>query len=197
MSAADRFEPRSGDALIIVDVQNDFLPGGRLAVPAGDEVVAPLNACIGRFAAAGLTVVASRDWHPAGHCSFVARGGPWPPHCVAGTPGAAFAPGLALPGEAWIVSKAMTEVADAYSAFAGTELDARLRAAGVGRLVVGGLATDYCVLNTVLDALGLGYRVAVLEDAIRAVNVAPGDGEAALARMRSAGARVLVSARVG
>lgn len=197
MSVAGRIEVGPGDALIIVDVQNDFLPGGRLAVPAGDAVLAPLNVCIRRFAAARLPVVASRDWHPADHCSFKARGGPWPPHCVAGTLGAAFAAGLALPHEAWIVSKAMTEEADAYSAFAGTGLDARLRDAAVGRLVVGGLATDYCVLNTVLDALRLGYAVVVLEDAIRAANVAPGDGDAALARMRSAGARLSTSDGVG
>ncbi|NMG46199.1 isochorismatase family protein [Aromatoleum toluvorans] len=182
-----------GDALIIVDVQNDFLPGGTLAVPAGDEVVPLLNALIARFARLDLPVVATRDWHPPEHCSFRERGGPWPPHCVAGTPGAAFAAGLALSASAVVISKADAADRDAYSGFEGTDLHARLRDAGVRRLFVGGLATDYCVLNTVRDGLALGYAVTLLTDAIRAVDVAPGDGERAIDEMTRRGARPLTS----
>ncbi|HXF67554.1 MAG TPA: nicotinamidase [Burkholderiales bacterium] len=176
------------DALLIVDVQNDFLPGGSLAVPGGDEVIAPLNRAIAAARRKGLPVIASRDWHPRDHCSFRTRGGPWPEHCVADSAGAQFAPGLELPPDAIIVSKATREDADAYSAFDGTGLAERLRALGVERLLVGGLATDYCVLNTVRDALKAGFGVLLLTDAIRAVNVEPGDGERAEAEMRAAGA---------
>ena len=177
-----------GDALIIVDLQNDFLPGGALAVPGGDAVVPVLNQCLRAFGAQSLPIFATRDWHPLGHCSFAERGGPWPPHCVAGTPGAAFAAKLHLPSSAQVISKATGTEEEAYSGFQGTDLDARLRALGVQRLVVGGLATDYCVLRTVLDACDLGYQVLVLEDAIRPVEVEPGDGARALAQMQEAGA---------
>lgn len=194
---ADAAAPAAHDALIIVDVQNDFLPGGALAVRDGDAVAAPLSALAARFAAAGATVIATRDWHPPDHCSFVARGGPWPAHCVAGTAGAQFAADLALPASAQLVSKADTAQADAYSGFAATDLDARLRAAGVQRVFVGGLATDYCVLNTVLDALRLGYRVVLLEDCVRAVDARPGDGARALAVMRTAGAATACAAELG
>lgn len=179
------------DALLIVDVQNDFLPGGALAVPGGDAVIAPLNRWIERFRAAGRPIIASRDWHPADHCSFASQGGPWPPHCIAGSAGARFAAALALPEDTWVISKATTQDEEAYSAFAGTDLDARLRARGIRRLFVGGLATDYCVKNTVLDALRLGYAVQLLADAIRAVEVRPGDGARALAEMEAAGAEAL------
>jgi len=178
-----------GDALIVVDVQNDFLPGGSLAVPEGDAVVAPLNRYAAAFAAKNLPVYATRDWHPANHCSFRAQGGPWPPHCVADTAGAAFAPGLKLPARTTVISKATAADKDAYSGFEGTDLDARLRAQGVKRVFVGGLATDYCVLNTVRDARKLGYDVLLLTDAVRAVNVKPGDGQDAEAEMRRLGAR--------
>jgi len=176
------------DALLLVDVQRDFLPGGSLAVAEGDAVVPVLNRYVGLALGKGLAVFASRDWHPKNHCSFRARGGPWPEHCVADTAGAAFAPGLELPAQAVIVSKATTEDADAYSAFEGTGLAGRLRERGVSRLLVGGLATDYCVLNTVRDALKAGFQVLLLKDAIRAVNVNPGDGERAERRMREEGA---------
>ncbi len=185
---------RADDALLVVDVQNDFLPGGSLAVPDGDAVVAPLNAWLARFAAAGRPIFATRDWHPADHCSFREFGGIWPAHCVAGTPGAAFAPGLALPASAQVVSKATRREADAYSGFSGTDLEERLRRAGVRRLFAGGLATDYCVLNSVRDALSLGYEVMLLRDAVRAVDVHPGDGERALAAMAEAGARLVGNA---
>jgi nicotinamidase/pyrazinamidase len=179
---------RDHDALLIVDVQRDFLPGGALAVPAGDAVVPVLNRYISLAARSGVPVYASRDWHPHGHVSFHARGGPWPVHCVAESDGAAFAPELVLPPGATVISKATTAEEDAYSAFAGTDLAATLRARGVTRLWVGGLATDYCVLNTVLDARREGFAVLLLEDAIRPVDVAPGDGARAITRMREAGA---------
>lgn len=176
------------DAVLIVDVQVDFLPGGNLGVRRGDEVVPALNRYVAAAGRKSLPVFASRDWHPQNHCSFRARGGPWPEHCVAGTQGAAFAPGLELPRDAVVISKATTQEADAYSAFQGTDLAQRLRALGVTRLLVGGLATDYCVVNTVLDARKAGFEVLLLADAIRAVEVKPGDGERAEREMRTAGA---------
>ncbi len=191
---ASRIGP--GDALLIVDVQNDFLPGGSLAVPDGDAVIAPLNHSIELFRRAGLPVFATRDWHPPDHCSFQARGGTWPPHCVAGSDGAAFAPDLQLPDDTVVISKATRPDKDAYSGFEDTDLAERLRAAGVKRLFVGGLATDYCVLNTVKDALQEGFEVVVLEDAIRAVNVQPDDGARAIAEMKQRGARFSRSDRL-
>ena len=179
---------RKGDALIVVDVQRDFLPGGSLGVPDGDAVVPVINAYAEKFTSAQLPVAATRDWHPADHCSFAAQGGPWPPHCVRDTAGAEFADGLRLPARVSLISKATRSEADAYSGFDGTELAARLREAGVRRVFVGGLATDYCVLATVRDALAAGFEVAVLTDAVRAVNVDPGDGDKALAEMRELGA---------
>jgi len=179
---------QAGDALVIVDVQADFLPGGSLAVPRGDEVVAVLNGYISLFRNARLPIVATRDWHPPDHCSFQAEGGPWPPHCVVGSRGAGFAAMLELPCESIIISKASVAERDAYSGFEGTELDGLLREAGVGRVFVGGLATDYCVLNTVRDALRLGYASVLLGDAIRAVDVQPGDGERAIGEMLRGGA---------
>jgi nicotinamidase/pyrazinamidase len=185
---------RTRDALVLVDVQNDFCPGGSLAVPEGDRVVPVLNRYVGLFAAAGAAIFASRDWHPAKTKHFQADGGAWPPHCVQGTSGAAFHAGLAVPGGAVVVSKGMDPEQDAYSAFqgedpAGRPLAAALAERGLRRLYVGGLATDYCVRATVLDALREGFEVLVLADAVRAVDVKPGDGERAIAEMREAGAR--------
>jgi nicotinamidase/pyrazinamidase len=176
------------DALLIVDVQRDFLPGGSLAVPDGDAVVPALNRYLDLARRNRLPVFASRDWHPANHCSFRARGGMWPVHCVAGTAGAAFAPGLQLPADAVIIDKATHPEADAYSAFSGTTLAGMLRERGVERVLIGGLATDYCVLNTVRDALKEGFRVLLLRDAIRAVNVQSGDGARAERGMLDLGA---------
>jgi len=176
------------DALLIVDVQRDFLPGGNLAVAGGDGVVPVLNRYLAFALSRNIPVFASRDWHPPNHCSFRAQGGPWPEHCVAGTPGAEFAPGLKLPPDAVIISKATAADADAYSAFASTDLALRLRQLQVKRLLVGGLATDYCVLSTVRDARKAGFEVLLLEDAIRAVNAQAGDGERAEREMREAGA---------
>lgn len=177
-----------GDALLIVDVQVDFLPGGSLAVPCGDEVVTPLNSWIVRFQAAGRPIFATFDWHPADHCSFREHGGDWPVHCVVDTAGARFSAQLALPASACRIAKGTQRDADAYSGFSGTDLHARLRRESVRRLFVGGLATDYCVLQTVLDALRLGYGVVLLRAAMRAVDLRAGDGERALAAMLAAGA---------
>jgi len=182
---------QTGDALIAVDVQNDFLPGGSLAVPDGDAVVPVINRYLAEFAARALPVYATRDWHPPNHCSFKAQGGIWPPHCVAATHGAEFARSLALPATAAVISKAATPEIDAYSGFGGTDLAARLRAGRVTRLFIGGLATDYCVLNTVRDALAGGFEVLLLADAIRAVDANAGDGGRALDEMRQRGARVI------
>ena len=179
-----------GDALILVDMQNDFLPGGSLAVMGGDEIIPLLNACIARFTARGLPVFATRDWHPPDHCSFRENGGQWPVHCVAGTPGAEFAPNLKLPESLTVISKATQPDADAYSGFQDTDLEARLRSQGIERLFTGCLATDYCVKSTVLDALDLGFEVFLLEDAIRAVNLQPDDGDKAIDAMRQKGARL-------
>jgi nicotinamidase/pyrazinamidase len=179
------------DALIVVDVQNDFLPGGHLGVNDGDAVVPVLNRYIARFREAGLPIVATRDWHPPGHCSFTAQGGIWPEHCVADTDGAAFAAGLELPDDAMVVSKADTVEADAYSGFQGTELAAQLSRRGVTRVFVGGLATDYCVLNTVRDALAADFEAILLADAVRAVDVEPGDGDRAIKDMRAQGATTI------
>jgi nicotinamidase/pyrazinamidase len=181
-----------GDALIVVDVQNDFLPGGSLAVPYGDEVIPGLNRYLAAFVQRGLPIIATRDWHPSNHCSFQPYGGPWPPHCVQGTPGAEFAPDLELPASTILITlKGTQPEKDAYSAFDGRDLDARLREHGVDRLFVGGLATDYCVLCTVNDGLKAGYTVILLQDAIRAVNVRPGDGDRAEAEMIRRGARAI------
>ncbi|MDB5747963.1 MAG: nicotinamidase [Massilia sp.] len=178
----------ASDALLVVDMQYDFLPGGSLGVPGGDQVLGPINRLIKLFGEQGLPVYASRDWHPGDHCSFAARGGPWPPHCVAGTRGAAFSDALRLPPDAIVVSKAETADVDAYSAFNGTGLAGQLRARGVRRVAVCGLATDYCVLNTALDARANGFDVLVVPQAMRAVDVNPGDGERAIAAMVERGA---------
>ena len=176
------------DALLIVDMQLDFLPGGSLGVPQGDRVIGPINALIDLYHARRLPVYASRDWHPQEHCSFAAQGGPWPPHCVAGTEGASFSAELHLPDDTIIVSKADTAEVDAYSAFSGTALADAMRRRGISRVAVCGLATDYCVLNTVLDGIKEGFEILLVPDAVRAVDVKPGDGDRAVARMLRQGA---------
>lgn len=181
-------ELNARDALLVVDVQNDFLPGGSLAVVDGDKVIPVLNRYIELFREYGLPVYATRDWHPADHCSFTEQGGIWPPHCIANTHGAAFPKDLQLPSSARVVSKARDRDTDAYSGFGGGELARILQAEDRKRLFVGGLTTDYCVLNTVRDALSLGFEVAFLIDATRAVNVHPGDGQAAIDEMIRLGA---------
>jgi nicotinamidase/pyrazinamidase len=180
--------PGPGDALIVVDLQNDFLPGGALGVPHGDIVVAPLNRLIDAWSARGLPVYVTRDWHPPNHCSFAGQGGPWPVHCVAGTPGAELSPDLHIPNGTTIISKATTAQEEAYSVFKGTGLQQQLRTAGVKRVVLGGLATDYCVRFSGADAHAAGLDVVVLQDAICAVDIHPGDGERALQELAAAGA---------
>jgi nicotinamidase/pyrazinamidase len=189
--------PSTGDALLAVDVQNDFLPGGALAVPDGDAVVPVLNRYIQAFADHDLPVFLSRDWHPENHCSFKEQGGPWPPHCVAGSPGAAFASDLVYPTGSTVVDKAQTPEREAYSDFDETDLARDLRERGVERVFVGGLATDYCVLYTVKDALSHGFEVFLLMDAIRAVNVEPGDGERAIEEMQDLGATPIDLSELG
>ena len=181
-------ELNSGDGLLVVDVQNDFLPGGALGVARGDEIIPVLNRYAVEFRARGLPIFASRDWHPPEHCSFREEGGIWPVHCVMGTKGAEFHPDFHLPPSAIVISKATDPKKEAYSAFEGTTLDERLRKTGVRRLFIGGLATDYCVLNTVRDAIKRGYAVCFLMDGIRAVNLQPDDGRKAEDEMIRLGA---------
>lgn len=192
-------------ALIVVDVQNDFCPGGALPVPRGDEVVGPVNAAMRRFE----RIVLSQDWHPAGHVSFassrpgravgdvVEEGGIdqtlWPDHCVQGTPGAAFHPALDADRASLILRKGFRAALDSYSCFfendrsTATGLDGWLRSLGVSKVFVAGLALDYCVLYTALDAARLGLEAVVLEDCARAVGVPPGSGERAIRALRAAG----------
>ena len=188
--------PQRGDALVVVDGQNDFLPGGALGIRGGDEILPALNRCLERFRDLGLPIFATRDWHPPDHCSFAPQGGPWTVHCVAGTPGAEFAPGLKLPPGTGIIDKATRPDREAYSTLEGTGLERKLRAAGVGRLFIGGLATDYCVLNTVRDAVRIGFEIVVLADAVRAVDVKAGDGKRAIEEMRRLGAQFVEAGQV-
>jgi nicotinamidase/pyrazinamidase len=186
-------------ALVIVDVQNDFAdPSGSLSVRGGAEVVPVANLEVERALAAGSPIVYTQDWHPTHTQHFAQDGGTWPVHCVAGTWGAEMFPGLRVMGP--VVRKG-TRGEDGYSGFsmrdfsAGmpipTELDATLSGWGIRRLVIVGLATDYCVLMTALDSVEIGYETAVLLDGVRAVNIAPGDGDAAIAKMAEAGIRIV------
>jgi nicotinamidase/pyrazinamidase len=197
----ERIKPGPADALLVVDVQNCFLPGGSLAVKDGDRVIPVLNRLIPRFA----TVIYSRDWHPPGHCSFAAEprfvDQSWPEHCLQNTPGAEFHHDLLLDPGAIVIGKGADPKKEAYSAFDGAAADGRTLAAilasrGVSRLFIGGLATDYCVRFSVLDALGLGLAAVVVADAVRGVDVPAGQAEAALAEMRAAGALIVPSAEI-
>lgn len=174
--------------LVVVDIQKDFCPGGALAVPEGDKVVPVLNKYTAKFKKAGAPTIFTRDWHPPDHSSFKEQGGPWPPHCVQNSDGARFHPQLLMPPEAEIISKA-DKRDEAYSFFQGTDLATKLHQRGVKRLLVGGLATDYCVKETVLDGLRHGFEVYHLDDASRGVNVNPDDSERALQEMVQAGAK--------
>ncbi|MCP9451812.1 MAG: isochorismatase family protein [Nitrospira sp.] len=176
------------DALILVDIQNDFLPGGPLGVAGSDAIIPILSEYVRRFHERGLPIFLTRDWHPRNHCSFQQQGGPWPPHCLAGSQGALPPDHFPVPPSAVIIYKGIDRDQDAYSGFQGTALHRHLHALGTRRLFIGGLATDYCVLNTVKDALVLGYAVYVLTDAIKAVNVRPDDGERAEQEMIRLGA---------
>ncbi|MBI3393172.1 MAG: nicotinamidase [Nitrospirae bacterium] len=178
------------DALIVVDVQNDFCPGGALAVPDGGAVVPVIDLLL---ELPWKTVVATRDWHPANHVSFKEQGGPWPPHCVQTTRGADLHPGLRSEQITHIVSKAATANAEAYSGFEGTSLSKYLHTLGVRRVFVTGLATDYCVKATAIDAKNDGFEVYVVVDAVRGVEASPGDVERALEEMSSAGVAFIAS----
>lgn len=173
------------DALVVVDVQRDFLPGGALAVPGGDQVIQPLNAYIKLFSESGLPVFFTRDWHPDNHLSFKENGGFWPSHCVRETQGAAFSSSLLLPADnKYIISKGVNVDFDAYSGFQDTRLLSLLRERGVQRVFVGGLATDYCVKYTVSGAMNLGFAAVILLDAVQGI----GDSEEAVAKMLFDGA---------
>jgi len=175
-------------ALVVVDVQRDFCPGGALAVPDGDKVVPVLNEYVKRFREARAPIIFTRDWHPHDHSSFKAQGGPWPPHCVQNSDGAKFHPNLVVPPEGEIVSKA-DKKDEAYSFFQGTNLASKMHERGITRLLIGGLATDYCVKETVLDGLKNGFEVFLLDDASRGVNVNPRDAEFASREMVARGAK--------
>ncbi len=179
MTSTER--PGSTDLLLIVDVQNDFCPGGSLPIPNGDAVVPVLNRYIEKFDG---RVAASRDWHPANHISFIERGGQWPPHCIQNTQGAAFHRDLHLPKNALIISKGAGPDSDQYSALNHTGLAQQLNDRGIRSLWIGGLALDICVRATVLDALREGFEAHLILDATRAIN----DSDQALAEMRAAGA---------
>ena len=173
-----------GHALIIVDFQNDFTPGGALAVRDGDAIEPRVR----ELAGSGDfdLVVATRDWHPPDHGSFAAQGGPWPPHCVQGTPGAE----LRFEDHDVLIDKGVGVEDEGYSAFEKSDLERILRDRGIDRLTIVGLATDYCVKNTALGAAALGFQVTVDPEGIRPVEVEPGDGERALEEMRAAGVEV-------
>jgi nicotinamidase/pyrazinamidase len=193
MSTAPSFQV--GDGLLLVDPQNDFCPGGSLAVADGDAVMPVLNEWITAAERAGVPIFVSRDWHPPKTTHFKEYGGVWPPHCVMDTRGAEFHPDLRLTSDAVVVSKGMGETEDAYSAFAARDdsnilLSALLKARNVNHLYIAGLATDYCVKNSVLDALNLRLGVTLVPEGMRAVNLQPTDGEQALAEMRARGAQL-------
>jgi nicotinamidase/pyrazinamidase len=187
-----------GDVLLIVDIQNDFLPGGALGVKEGNEIIDPVNRAVQIFLQNRLPVLYSRDWHPPNHCSFLAYGGPWPPHCIRDTAGAAFSAEMAMPKAPLVFSKGINAEMEQYSAFdavdeGGSPLRQILQRFRVKRVFIGGLATDYCVLNSAIDLLKAGYDVVVLRDACRAVNVDPTDGEKAFDRMIAEGAKTMTT----
>ncbi len=190
MTAA--YEIRPTDALVIVDVQHDFLPGGALGVAEGERIFDPIDELAPRFS----RVYATRDWHPADHSSYAQYGGPWPVHCVAESHGAAFDARLNLENVDVVIDKGTDRLTDGYSGFAATSLESDLREHGVKRVFVCGLATDYCVKATALDAKAAGFDVVVIQDAAAAVNVQPGDEERALQEVRDAGVAVARSSDV-
>jgi nicotinamidase/pyrazinamidase len=184
-------------ALILVDIQNDFCPGGALAVDEGDQIVPLVNKLIRKFP----LVVSTQDWHPANHISFIERGGPWPPHCVQNTYGAELRSDLNTDTIDLYFRKASSPDKDDYSEFAGKDdrgqkLDDVLKSRGVKTIYVVGLATDYCVKETVLDGLKNGYQVFAVTDAMRAVNVNPSDGDEALNEMKREGAHLTTSSEI-
>ncbi len=180
------------DAFVVVDPQNDFLPGGSLGVPDGNRIFEPINRLMPLFA----YVVASRDWHPRDHSFFQAYGGPWPYHCLAGTKGAEFSPLFHASEVDEVVSKGTDRATDGYSAFAGTALGDRLHAHGIRRIFIAGIATDYCVKRTALDARDAGFDVVVVTDAIAGIDASPGDVERALDLMRARGTGFIDSSAI-
>jgi nicotinamidase/pyrazinamidase len=176
------------DALIIVDVQNDFCPGGALPVPKGDQIIPALNDYIKIFKKSNATIFATRDWHPPNHISFKSQGGPWQPHCIQNTEGAKFHSDLKIPRDTTIISKATNPRKEAYSGFDDTELANMLKKQGITRVFVGGLATDYCVKNTVLDALKFGFQTVLLLDAVSGISAKPGDIPEAIDELEKSGA---------
>ena len=179
--------PKPHDALVVVDPQIDFFPGGALPVADGDAILPTVNLALRVFSDAGLPIFVTRDWHPADHCSFTAQGGPWPEHCVKGTAGAELHADLELPPIFSVVQKATTSDREAYSDFEGTGLDEVLRTQKIERVVVCGLALEYCVRAACLDAIKAGLDAVLLSDGTRAVEVQPGDGERTLEELRAAG----------
>lgn len=187
-------------ALIVVDIQNDFCSGGALGIPNGESVIPELNRWVRAFRGAALPVAYSRDWHPSDHCSFTAQGGPWPPHCIRGSKGAEFRKDLVVDGA--LFCKAFEADRDAYSAFQARKQEAGdgelenvalpdwLRSKGIRQLYIGGLATDYCVKHTALDALRGQFRVTIIGGAVRGVDVRPGDSERAIEEVKQAGAEI-------
>ena len=183
-------------ALIIVDLQNDFCPGGSLAVSEGDQIIPVVNRLIEKFTQMGNPIFTTRDWHPRDHSSFEEQGGIWPSHCIQDTQGAEFHPEIQIPEDATIISKATSKEKDAYSGFEETELSELLKRAGVEDIFVSGLATDYCVKATALQGLKEGFRVTVIKDAIRGVNVQPDDSAKALTDMKAVGVNIILEENV-
>ncbi|RLE52907.1 MAG: bifunctional nicotinamidase/pyrazinamidase [Candidatus Methanomethylicota archaeon] len=179
------------DALIIVDVQKDFCPGGALPVPEGDKIIPNLNKYVEIFRKNGGKIYATRDWHPENHISFKEYGGLWPKHCVQGTEGAEFHPNLKLPEDAVIISKGTDPLREAYSGFEGTDLKKKLKQEGIVRVFVGGLATEYCVKNTVLDAIKFGFETVLLMDAIKGIDLKPSDSRKAIDEMVKRGVKTV------
>jgi len=177
------------DALIVVDMQNDFMPGGALPVPDGDSIIPVLNSYIKLFEEKEQPVFFTRDWHPKNHISFKENGGIWPPHCIQNTEGAKFHPELYMPQDnRFIISKGTSPDFDAYSGFQGTILKELLEERGIKRVFIGGVATDYCVKNTAYGGINLGFQVFILEDGVKGVDVKRGDSERALEFLLEKGA---------
>ena len=182
--------PHPHDALLVVDPQLDFFPGGALPVTDGDAILPTVNHAMRVFSEAGLPIFVTRDWHPADHCSFSTQGGPWPAHCVKGTAGAELHPGLEPPPVFSVVQKATASDREAYSDFEGTHLDQILRELDVNRVIVCGLALEYCVRAACLDAIKAGFGAVLLIDGTRPVEVEPGDAERTLEELRAAGVQI-------
>lgn len=179
------------DALLVVDMQNDFLPGGSLAIPEGDSIIPTINDYIEKFAKADAAIFASRDYHPANHISFKEQGGPWPAHCVIGTRGVEFHPDLHFAENTIYIEKGNNPAKEAYSAMDGTPLAGKLKEAGIKRVFVCGVATDYCVLASAKDLIAASYEVVLLSDGIKAVDVQAGDGERAVGELTALGATTI------